>query len=57
MKRIVQNIKTKKIEKSEHFLRRPYEKKNTKDETVIILICTALISFDSNCLGYFLIYQ
>ena len=26
MKRIVQNIKTKKIDKSEHFLRRPYEK-------------------------------
>jgi hypothetical protein len=30
MKRIVQNIKTKKIEKSEHFLRRPYEKKKKK---------------------------
>jgi hypothetical protein len=27
IKRIVQNIKTKKIEKTEHFLRRPYEKK------------------------------
>jgi hypothetical protein len=30
MERIVQNIKTKKIEKSEHFLRRPYEKKKIK---------------------------